>query len=49
MSGGIGSPDMGSASSTVLTIRVKKSDIDAFAKGDLDLEQFQKKVKIFTY
>lgn len=46
---GMGSQNMGSASSTVLTIRAKKTDIDAFAKGDLDLEQFQKKVNILMY
>jgi hypothetical protein len=39
----------GSGSTTVLTIRVKKSDVDDFAKGELDFEQFQKKVDIFTY
>jgi len=39
----------GSAPTTVLTIRVKKSDVDAFASGDLDFERFQKKVEIFTY
>jgi hypothetical protein len=39
----------GSASSTVLTIRAKKSDIDAFAKGDLDYDKFREKVQILTY
>ena len=39
----------GSASTTVLTIRAKKSDVDDFAKGEIDFEQFQKKVDIFTY
>jgi hypothetical protein len=39
----------GGASSTVLTIRAKKSDIDAFAKGDLDYEKFREKVQILTY
>jgi hypothetical protein len=37
------------ASSTVLTIRAKKSDIDAFAKGDLDYDKFREKVQILTY
>lgn len=32
---------------TVLTICVKKSDIDAFAKGELDYEQFRKRTGIF--
>ena len=34
---------------TILTIRVKKSDVDAFAKGALKLEDFQKQVSITTY
>ena len=34
---------------TVLTIRVKKEDIDAFSKGDIDFEQFRQKVQVFTY
>jgi len=33
---------------TILVIRAKKSAIDAFAKGDLDLDQFRKRVQIFT-
>jgi hypothetical protein len=41
--------EMGLPSATVLTIRAKKSDIDAFAKGDIDFEQFQKKVNILIY
>jgi hypothetical protein len=49
MSGGIGSSPMEFTSSTVLTIRAKKSDIDAFAKGDMDFEQFQEKVNILMY
>ena len=40
---------MGFSSSAVLTIRAKKSDIDAFAKGEVNFEQFQQQVKIFTY
>lgn len=42
-------PGMETASSTTLTMRVKKSDVDAYAKGDIDFEQFQQKVKILTY
>jgi hypothetical protein len=34
---------------TVMTLRVKKSDVDAFAKGDLDAAKFQKKVTIAAY
>jgi hypothetical protein len=45
--GGFGG--MGISSATVLTIRAKKSDIDAFAKGEQDYEQFRQKVQIFTY
>ena len=33
---------------TVLVIRAKKSDIDAFAKGDLDFEKLRQRVAIFT-
>ena len=36
-------------STTTLTIRAKKSDVDAFAKGTLKPEDFQKKVAITTY
>ena len=45
--GGYG--DMDFSSSTVLTIRAKKSDVDAFAKGELDVEQFRQKINIFVY
>ena len=41
--------ETGPSSATVLTIRAKKSDIDAFAKGGQDFEQFRQKVQIFTY
>jgi len=34
---------------TVMTVRVKKSDVDAFAKGNLDLAGFRKKASIQTY
>ncbi len=34
---------------TVLTIRVKKSDLDAFAKGSLKLEDLRHKAKVTTY
>ena len=37
------------APTTLLTIQVKKGDIDALAKGGLSLEQFQQRVKTFTY
>lgn len=41
--------DIGSSSPTILVIRTKKSDIDEFAKGDLDLEKFRKRVQLLTY
>jgi len=41
--------DMGLSSPTVMTVRVKKSDVDAFAKGELNLDKFRQKVQIFTY
>lgn len=47
MMGGYGG--MGFSSATILTIRAKKSDVDDFAKDELDLEQFQETVEIFTY
>jgi len=34
---------------TVMTIRVKKSDVDAFSKDKLDFDKFRQKVQIFTY
>jgi len=49
MMGGMAYSEMGPPSATILTIRAKKSDVDAFAKGELDFEQFQQKVQIFTY
>ena len=53
MGGGMGGmaayPDDGFASATILTIRAKKSDVDAFAKGEIDFEQFQQKVEMFAY
>ena len=50
MSGGMaGYGEMSLPSTTVLTIRAKKSDIGDFARGELDLEHFQQTVEIFTY
>jgi hypothetical protein len=34
---------------TIMTIRVKKADVDAFAKGKLNLDDFRKKASITTY
>ena len=47
--GGMGGYGMGPASSVTLTMRVKKADVDAYAKGQIDFEQFQQRVKILTY
>jgi len=33
----------------VMTIRVKKSDIDLFAKDELDTDQFRQRAQILTY
>jgi hypothetical protein len=40
--------DIGLSLPTVLVIRAKKSDIDRFAKGDLDFDQFQQAVQVLT-
>jgi hypothetical protein len=34
---------------SVLTIRAKKSDIDAFAKGKANLDEFRKKATVLIY
>lgn len=44
MYGGMGFP-----TATILTIRAKKSDVSDFARGELDFDQFQETVEIFTY
>jgi len=38
-----------SGQGSVMTVRAKKSDIDAFAKGEVDQEAFTKKVTFNTY
>jgi len=43
------SEEMQFTSPAVLTIRVKKSDVDAFARDELDFEGFQKRVQMFIY
>ena len=45
----MGDHNDGSTRGTILTIRVKKSDADAFAKGKQTLEEFRKKAKITAY
>lgn len=42
-------PKLAIGPAKVLSIRAKKQDIDAFAKGELDLDQFRKKVQILMY
>jgi hypothetical protein len=49
MGGMTGFDEMGVSAATVLTIRAAKCDVDAFAKGEQDYEQFRRKVQIFTY
>ena len=49
MGGMAGYGEMGFPTATILTIRAKKSDVDDFAKGELDFEQFQQMVQIFMY
>jgi hypothetical protein len=39
----------GPAQGTIMTIRVKKTDVDAFAKGKVNLDEFQKRARITTY
>ncbi|MEN6425056.1 MAG: hypothetical protein ABFE13_06825 [Phycisphaerales bacterium] len=36
-------------STTVLTMQAKKADVDAFAKGELDFDQFRQRVRAFSY
>ena len=40
---------MSSPSMSVMTMRVKKSDVDEFADGKLDFEKFREKVQILMY
>jgi hypothetical protein len=40
--------DIGLSSPSIIVIRAKKSDIDEFAKGDLDFEKFRKCTQMFT-
>lgn len=44
-----GAPHQGTGRSSTLTIRVKKADVDAFAKSKLTFEEFQRKASIATY
>ncbi len=40
--------DIGLSSPTILVIRAKKSDIDEFAKGDLDFDKFRERTLMLT-
>ncbi|OHB59291.1 MAG: hypothetical protein A2167_05670 [Planctomycetes bacterium RBG_13_46_10] len=40
--------ESGLSSTATIIIRAKRVDIDAFAKGELDLEKFRQRVQIFT-
>jgi hypothetical protein len=40
--------DLRLSSPAILTIRAKKSDIDEFAKGDLDLDKFRQRTQMLT-
>ena len=40
---------MNPSGESVLTIRVKKSDIDSFAKGKLTRDEFHGKATLLTY
>ena len=42
-------PATRSGAGTVLTLRAKKSDVDAFAKGDVDLPAFRRQTSLSTY
>jgi hypothetical protein len=42
-------PDGASQRKTVLTIRVRKADADAFSKGKMNLDDFRKKARITAY
>lgn len=42
-------PGLSPASKSIMTLRAKKGDIDAFAKGRLDESEFRKKVTVAAY
>jgi len=41
--------DIGSSSPTILVIRVKKSQINEFASGQVDFDRFRQSVQVLTY
>ncbi len=40
---------LGTSATTVLTIQARKADVDAYARGELDREQFEESVKVLAY
>ena len=42
-------PPAAATATTVLTMQALKADVDAFARAELDFEQFREKVKTFAY
>ena len=48
-SAGAKTSSLSSFSTTVVTIRTKKSDIDAFSKGELDFDRFHERTQIITH
>ncbi len=44
-----GSAETDQSGANVLIIRVKKSEVDEFAKGELGFDEFQKRVQILSY
>jgi hypothetical protein len=49
-SGSVGMPGPSrNGRNTVMTIAVKKSDVDAFAHGDITFEEFRDRASIYTY
>ena len=49
LSGNINDKIKSLSAPTILIIRAKKSDIDAFEKDELDFDKFREKVKVFSY
>ncbi len=40
---------LGTSATTVLTIQARKADVDAYARGELDRDQFEQRSKVFAY
>ena len=53
-SGGLGATpvllsQVGSGAKTVMTFKVKKADVDAFAEGVMDADEFRDRVAVNSY